>query len=54
MYSGYDANDLYKVHKMSLEETKGKLECRKRAFEDENKSSYGIENRNDMKRLHNN
>ena len=31
--SNYDANDLYQVDKMSLEETKEKLDWRKRAFE---------------------
>ena len=31
--SDYDENDLYQVYKMSLEETKEKLDWRKRAFE---------------------
>ena len=39
---------------MSLEETKEKLDWRKRAFEYEKKNSYGIENWNDMTRIHNN
>ena len=39
---------------MSLEETKEKLDWRKRAFEYEKKNSNGIENRNDMTRIHNN
>ena len=54
MDSDYGANNLYEVDKMSLEETKEKLERRQRAFEDEKKNSYGIENRNDMTRVHNN
>ena len=29
-----------------------KLECRKRAFEFKQKISYGIENQNDMTRIH--
>ena len=36
--SDYYANDLYKVEKMSLEETKEKIEWRKRDFEDEKKN----------------
>ena len=52
--SDYDAKHLYIVNKMSLEETKESLDCHKRAFEDEKKNSYGIENRNDMTRIHNN
>ena len=52
--SDYDANDLYEVDKTSLEETKEKLDWCKRAFEYENKNSYGIENRNDMTLIHNN
>ena len=42
MDSDYDANDLYKVEKMSLEETKEKLEWRKREFEDEKKNHMGL------------
>ena len=53
MDSDYDANDLYEVEKMSLEETK-KLDWLKRAFKYEKKDSYGIENRNDMMHIHNN
>ena len=52
--SGYDANDLYKVYRMSLEETKEKLYWRKRSFEYKKKNVYGIESRNDMTRIHNN
>ena len=37
---------------MILEETNEKLEFHKRAFELEQKSSYVIENRNDMTRIH--
>ena len=43
--SGYDANELYQDNKMSLEETKEKIDWRKRAFEYEEKNSYGNENR---------
>ena len=39
--SGYDANDLYQVENMNLDETKEKMEWRKRALE--LKKSYGIE-----------
>ena len=39
----YDADDLYKVKRMSLEETKERLEWRKCAFECELENSYGIE-----------
>ena len=39
---------------MILEETKEKLDWRKRAFEYEKRNSYGIEIRNDMMRIHNN
>ena len=38
-----DDNDLYQVEKMSLEETKEKIEWCKRAFECEQKKTYGIE-----------
>ena len=31
--SGYDENELNQVEKMSLEDTREKLECRKRALE---------------------
>ena len=37
---------------MSLEDTKGKLEWRKRDFECEQKLTYGIDNKNDMSRIH--
>ena len=40
--SGYDENELYQVENMILEETKEKLEWRKRAFEREQKNTYGI------------
>ena len=46
--SDYDANYLYQVDNMSLEENKEKLDRRKRAFEYGIKNLYGIENRNDM------
>ena len=39
---------------MSLEDTKEKNDFRKRALGYENKNSCGIENRNDMTRIHNN
>ena len=52
--SDYDAKDLYEVEKMSLEDTKEKLDWRKRVFEYEKKNSYGIENRNDMIRKNDN
>ena len=54
MDSDYDANNLYQVDKTSLEETKEKLDWRKRAFEYKKKKSYGIENRNDMTCINNN
>ena len=41
--SDYDADDLYKVEKMILEEIKEILEWRKCEFECELKNSYGIE-----------
>ena len=37
---------------MSLEGTRDKLEWLKRAFECELKNTYGIENWNDMSRIH--
>ena len=52
--SDYGANALYQVDKMILEDTKEKLDWIKRAFEYENKNAYGIKNRNDMMRKHNN
>ena len=39
---------------MSLEDIKEKLESRKRAFECELKNTYGVENQNDMTRIHDN
>ena len=39
---------------MSLEETKEKLDLSKHVFEYKKKNSYGIENRNDMTRIHDN
>ena len=54
MDSGYNANNVYQVDKISLEDTKEKLDWCKCAFEYENKNSYGIENRNYMTRIHNN
>ena len=50
--SDYDENNLYQVEMMSLEETKEKLEWRKHAFECEQKNSFGIENKNNMTRIH--
>ena len=52
--SDYDTKNLYQVDKISLEDTKKKLYWRKCAFEYEQNNSYGIENRNDMTRIHNN
>ena len=52
--SDYDANDLYQVDKMSLEETKEIFDRRKRTFEYEEKNSYGIEKQKNMMRIHNN
>ena len=40
--SDYDANDLYEVEKMSLEETKENLDWSKRAFEYKNKIHMGL------------
>ena len=37
---------------MSLEDAKEKLEWSKRAFECKLRNTYGIENRNDMKCIH--
>ena len=37
---------------MILEDTKEKLEWRKHAFECEQKNSFGIENKNNMTRIH--
>ena len=54
MDSEYNADNLYKVDKMSLEETKEKLDWRKREFECKQKNSYGIEKLNDMTRIQNN
>ena len=39
---------------MNLEETKEKLDWCKRVFECKQKSSYRIENKNDITRIHNN
>ena len=44
-------NYLYQVDKISLEDTKENF---KHASEYKNKHSYGIENINDMTRIHNN
>ena len=52
MESDYDANDLYQVENMSLDETKEKMECCKRALEYEN--SYVIENRDKLIHIHDN
>ena len=50
--SDYDENNLYHFDKMSLEETKEKLELSKCTFECEQKNSYGIENRINITRKH--
>ena len=42
--SGFDQSEIYQVNNMSLEDTKEKLEWRKRAFKHELKNTYGIEN----------
>ena len=52
--SDYDANDLNFFDKITLEETKENIDWYKRAFESEEKNSYGIEYLNDMTRMHNN
>ena len=52
--SDYNANDLYEVDNMSLEETKENIYWHKHAFEHEEKNSYGIENRNGMTRIDDN
>ena len=52
--SYHNANDLYQVDRVSIEETKEKLDWRERAFEYENKNAYVIENRNEMTSIHNN
>ena len=48
----YDENKLYQVGKISLADTKEKIELWKRSFECKQKSSYGIEKRNDMIHIH--
>ena len=48
----YDENKIYQVKKMSLEETKDKIELRKLAFEHKHKCKYGIDNQNDMTHIH--
>ena len=50
----YDENDVYQFDEMSLEETREKLEWRKGVFEYERNNLNGIENRNDVTRIHNN
>ena len=52
--SDYYAKILYQDDKMSLEETKENIDWRKISFEYKRKSSYWIENRNYMTRIHNN
>ena len=52
MDSDCDENELYQVEKMSLEETREKLEWNKCAFERKHKITYGIEMRNDMIHIH--
>ena len=49
---GYDKNDLYQFERMSLEEAKEKIEWHKREFEYKQKSTYGIENQNDIIHIH--
>ena len=46
----YDENDLYQMENMSLDETKEKIDWRKRVFKYE--CSYVIENRNEMIYIH--
>ena len=50
--SEYDENNLYQAENMSLDETKEKMEWRKRAIEYEN--SYVIENRDKLIHIHDN
>ena len=54
MDSDYDDNDFDQLDRMSLEETKEKLEWRKHVFEYKQKNSYVIENRNYTMCIHNN
>ena len=50
----FDENGIYQIDNTSIEETKEKLERHKGAFECELKSTYVIENRNDMICVHDN
>ena len=50
--SDYDDDYIYQIESMSIEETKEKNERRKREFECEQKISYGVENIDDMKCIH--
>ena len=50
--SDCDEKNLYQVEKISLEETKGKLEWSKREFEFKQKISHRIENKNDTIHMH--
>ena len=52
--SNYDENNLHQVENMNLEETKEKPDWCKRAFRRKQKVTYGIENKNDMTRIHEN
>ena len=54
MESDYDENKLYQIDNMSLDETKEKLEWRKRTVEYKQKNTYGIKNQNYMRRIHDN
>ena len=50
--SGYDENEVYPFENMRLEDTKEKLEWRKREFECKQKSKYRVENKNYVMRMH--
>ena len=50
--SNFYENKLYQTDNISLEDTKEKFQWRKRAFERKLKSKYGVENLNDMTRIH--
>ena len=50
--SNFDDKKLYQIENMSLENTKEKVQWRKRAFEWKLENSDGIENHNDILRIH--
>ena len=50
--SEFDENDLYNMDNMILEDTTEKLEWLKHAFEYKQKSTYGVENQDDMTHIH--